>query len=144
MQSCTFFEYTREILDVPGRTVQLNMLGGGPVLTDEPENIKAVMLTKVSYPKIGYWKAKWTKKASFRILAKAKSLTKSLRMSSETLYFQVSSSRHHISMSALGSNKYPLHCQHVWGVGNGVDGILADGPLWVANKNQLRPYVSAQ
>jgi hypothetical protein len=54
MQSCTFFEYTREILDVPGRTVQLNMLGGGPVLTDEPENIKAVMLTKVSYPKIGY------------------------------------------------------------------------------------------
>ena len=50
MRSCTFFEYTREILDVPGRTVQLNMLGGGLVLTDEPENIKAVMLTKVSYP----------------------------------------------------------------------------------------------
>ena len=49
MRSCTFFEYTREILDVPGRTVQLNMLGGGLVLTDEPENIKAVMLTKVSY-----------------------------------------------------------------------------------------------
>jgi len=49
MRSCTFFEYTREILDVPGRTVQLNMLGGGLVLTDEPENIKAVMLTKVSH-----------------------------------------------------------------------------------------------
>lgn len=51
MRSCTFFEFTREILDVPGRTVQLNMLGGGLVLTDEPENIKAVMLTKVNYSK---------------------------------------------------------------------------------------------
>jgi hypothetical protein len=49
MRNCTFFEYTREILDVPGRTVQLNMLGGRLVLTDEPENIKAVMLTKVCY-----------------------------------------------------------------------------------------------
>src|SRR5215469_14166055 len=51
MRSCTFFEYTREILDVPGHTVQLNMLGGRLVLTDEPENVKAVMLTKVCYAK---------------------------------------------------------------------------------------------
>jgi hypothetical protein len=49
MRNCTFFEYTREILDVPGRTVQLNMLGDRLVLTDEPENIKAVMFTKVCY-----------------------------------------------------------------------------------------------
>lgn len=49
LRSCTFFDYTREILDVPGRTVQLNMLGSKAVLTDEPENIKAVMFTQVCY-----------------------------------------------------------------------------------------------
>ena len=54
LRSCTFFDYTREILDVPGHTVQLNMLGGKTVLTDEPENIKAVMLTQVCYSEDRY------------------------------------------------------------------------------------------
>ncbi len=52
---------------------------------------------------------------------------KSLRMFSGTPYFQARSFRRRIVSLAHDSNNIP-----------------ADGPLWVANKNQLRPYVSTQ
>ena len=42
-----FFAWTRQILDVPGRTVSLGMCGISLVITDDPENIKAVLSTKV-------------------------------------------------------------------------------------------------
>lgn len=43
-----FFAWSRQILDNPGRTVSLNMLGVIVLVTDEPENTKAVLSTKVS------------------------------------------------------------------------------------------------
>lgn len=43
-----FFAWTRQILDVLGRTVSLNMLGVKILMTDGPENTKAVLSTKVS------------------------------------------------------------------------------------------------
>ena len=42
-----FFDWTRQILDVPGRTVSLNMLGIKTLMTDNPDNIKAILSTKV-------------------------------------------------------------------------------------------------
>jgi len=41
-----FFEWGREILNVPGRTVELSMLGISIVMTDDPSNIKAILSTK--------------------------------------------------------------------------------------------------
>lgn len=43
-----FFEWGREILNVPGRTVELSMLGISIVMTDDPNNIKAILSTKFS------------------------------------------------------------------------------------------------
>ena len=43
-----FFAWTRQILDVPGRTVSLNLLGVKVLMTDDPENTKAVLSTKVN------------------------------------------------------------------------------------------------
>ncbi|KAF2195933.1 cytochrome P450 [Zopfia rhizophila CBS 207.26] len=48
MRNHGFFEYTRQILDNPGKTVELNMFGSRLILTQQPENIKAVMFTKFS------------------------------------------------------------------------------------------------
>lgn len=42
-----FFPWSRQILDVPGRTVSMNFLGTKVLLTDDPENAKAVLATKV-------------------------------------------------------------------------------------------------
>jgi hypothetical protein len=42
-----FFEFTQEFLEVPGRTVELVMVGQRMVVTDDPENIKAIMFTNV-------------------------------------------------------------------------------------------------
>ena len=47
LTSFQFFEWTREILQVPGRTVEFHMLGTRLVVTDEPENVKAIMSTQV-------------------------------------------------------------------------------------------------
>ena len=47
---CDFFAWSRQILDVPGRTVSLNMLGVSVLVTDSPENTKAVLSTKVGAP----------------------------------------------------------------------------------------------
>ncbi|KAL9042003.1 MAG: hypothetical protein Q9180_000899 [Flavoplaca navasiana] len=41
-----FFAWTRQILDVPGRTVSMNLLGIKLLMTDDPENTKAVLSTK--------------------------------------------------------------------------------------------------
>ena len=42
----TFFDYFREVCrGTPGLTVELNMLGVRLVLTEEPENIKAILAT---------------------------------------------------------------------------------------------------
>ncbi|PMD46832.1 cytochrome P450 [Hyaloscypha variabilis F] len=41
-----FVNYGWEILDVPGRTVELNLLSRRIIVTDNPENIKAVMLSQ--------------------------------------------------------------------------------------------------
>ncbi len=43
-----FFAWTRQILDCPGRTVSLNMLGVKVLMTDQPENTKTILSTKVS------------------------------------------------------------------------------------------------
>ncbi|KAI9774067.1 MAG: hypothetical protein M1840_005160 [Geoglossum simile] len=40
-----FFELTQEFLDIPGRTVEIHMMGNEMILTDEPENIRAIMST---------------------------------------------------------------------------------------------------
>jgi hypothetical protein len=48
LTSFQFFEWTREILQVPGRTVELHMMGTRLILTDEPDNVKAIMSTQVS------------------------------------------------------------------------------------------------
>ena len=43
-----FFNWTREILDVPGRTVGLRMLGAEVLMTDNTDNIRTILSTKVS------------------------------------------------------------------------------------------------
>lgn len=43
-----FFDWSRQILDCPGRTVSLNMLGVKVLMTDQPENAKTILSTKVS------------------------------------------------------------------------------------------------
>lgn len=47
MRQNTFFEFTRELLDNTGRTVELNIPGGRLLLTDNIENIKAIQFTQV-------------------------------------------------------------------------------------------------
>lgn len=42
-----FLEWTRDILNNAGRTVELDMLNNRVVVTDNPENIKAIMSTQV-------------------------------------------------------------------------------------------------
>lgn len=42
-----FFAWTRELLDVPGRTVSLNMLGIEVLMTDDPENIVAKLRKEI-------------------------------------------------------------------------------------------------
>jgi hypothetical protein len=42
-----FFEWSRKVLDVPGHTVELRTLGMRIILTDNPDNVKAVLSTKV-------------------------------------------------------------------------------------------------
>jgi hypothetical protein len=48
MKSHQFFEWTRDILQLAGHTAELHMMGVRLVLTDEPENVKCIMSTKVS------------------------------------------------------------------------------------------------
>lgn len=45
----TLYEWTNEILQVPGRTIELNLMGSRMVLTDHPENVKTIMSTKVRF-----------------------------------------------------------------------------------------------
>lgn len=47
MRNHTLYEWTNEILQVPGRTVELNLMGSRMVLTDNPENVKTIMSTQV-------------------------------------------------------------------------------------------------
>ena len=47
MRQDTFFEFTRELLDNPGRTIELNIPGGRLLLTDNVDNIKAIQFTQV-------------------------------------------------------------------------------------------------
>jgi hypothetical protein len=49
-----FFEWGREILDVPGRTVELRMLGLSIIMTDNPANVKTVLSAKVRMRNILY------------------------------------------------------------------------------------------
>ena len=48
MKNHQFFEWTRGIFQVAGHTAELHMMGVRLVLTDEPENVKCIMSTKVS------------------------------------------------------------------------------------------------
>ena len=43
----TFFDWVRTILNVPGHTVELRLLGTRLVMTDDADNIKALMSTQV-------------------------------------------------------------------------------------------------
>ena len=43
----TFFDWVRSVLNVPGHTVELRLLGTRLVMTDEADNIKALMSTQV-------------------------------------------------------------------------------------------------
>lgn len=43
-----FFTWSRELLSVPGRTVSISMIGQDLLMTDAPENIKAVLSTHFS------------------------------------------------------------------------------------------------
>lgn len=47
MRQDTFFEFSREVLDNPGRTVELNIPGGRLFMTDNVDNIKAIQFTQV-------------------------------------------------------------------------------------------------
>jgi hypothetical protein len=47
MRQDTFFDFTRELLDNPGRTIELNIPGGRLLLTDNVDNIKAIQFTQV-------------------------------------------------------------------------------------------------
>jgi hypothetical protein len=47
MRQDTLFDYMRELLDNPGRTIQLNIPGGRLLLTDNVDNIKAIQFTQV-------------------------------------------------------------------------------------------------
>jgi hypothetical protein len=47
MRQDTFFEFTRQVLDTPGRTVELDVLGRRLLMTDHVDNIKAVQFTQV-------------------------------------------------------------------------------------------------
>ena len=43
-----FFTWSRELLSVPGRTVSLNVIGQDLLMTDAPDNIKAILSTHFS------------------------------------------------------------------------------------------------
>ena len=43
----TFFDWVRSVLNVPGHTVELRFLGTRLVMTDDADNIKALMSTQV-------------------------------------------------------------------------------------------------
>jgi hypothetical protein len=47
MRNHNLYEWTNEILQVPGRTVELNLMGSRMILTDNPENVKTIMSTQV-------------------------------------------------------------------------------------------------
>ena len=42
-----FFEWTRQLFNNHGRTVVLNMIGRKLLLTDDPENTKAILSSNV-------------------------------------------------------------------------------------------------
>ena len=46
LYSFNFLNFTQKNLDVPGRTVQLNLLTAPVLLTDSTENIKAILSTQ--------------------------------------------------------------------------------------------------
>ncbi|KAH8889464.1 cytochrome P450 [Thozetella sp. PMI_491] len=46
MKQCTFIDYTRELLRVPGRTVELKMTGSRLILSDHPENMRTIMMSR--------------------------------------------------------------------------------------------------
>ncbi|KAI9820042.1 MAG: hypothetical protein M1827_006613 [Pycnora praestabilis] len=48
MHSHQFFEWSRNLLNVPGRTTELHMLSVRLIMTDDVENIKAIMSTQFS------------------------------------------------------------------------------------------------
>jgi hypothetical protein len=83
------FEWTREILEVPGRTVELYMMGTRLVLTDEPENLKAIMSTQV-YLAYSEARIKPLTSFSFPNLRKAKSCIRRFIVFWETQYLRVS------------------------------------------------------
>lgn len=47
VRSYTIFEWNETVLNVPGRTVDLRLLGSSTIMTDNVENIRAIMSTKV-------------------------------------------------------------------------------------------------
>jgi hypothetical protein len=47
LRTNTVLEWTRDTLNVPGRTVELNLGGTKMVMTDNVENIRAMMSTQV-------------------------------------------------------------------------------------------------
>lgn len=47
LRTNTVLEWTQSTLNVPGRTVELNLAGATMVMTDNVENIRAMMSTQV-------------------------------------------------------------------------------------------------
>ncbi|KAL1988541.1 hypothetical protein VTN96DRAFT_8936 [Rasamsonia emersonii] len=83
-----FFEWTQTLLDHPGRTIDIYVLGTRLVLTDDCDNMKAIMSSQFS----DYVKGRFV---------------------------------HDLFESVLGDSVF-----------------TTDGELWMANKNQLRPYLA--
>ncbi|KAF9697072.1 hypothetical protein EKO04_005147 [Ascochyta lentis] len=84
----TFFDFTRELLDNAGRTVELNVPGGRLLFTDNVDNIKAIQFTQFG----DFGKGERT---------------------------------HRIWKNILGDSVFST-----------------DGPLWVKNKDELRPHLA--
>ncbi|EPE30141.1 Cytochrome P450 [Glarea lozoyensis ATCC 20868] len=57
----TFFEYTQELLNHPGHTIEFNIFGRRILMTDAPENIKTIMATNFSiWPKGHHMHGIWS------------------------------------------------------------------------------------
>jgi hypothetical protein len=48
----TALEWTRKTLNIPGRTVEVFMLGNNMIMTDDIDNIRAIMATQVIHAQL--------------------------------------------------------------------------------------------
>ena len=62
-----FFNWSRELLDLPGRTVGLRMLGAEVLMTDDTDNLRTILSTKVSAVEPHYELFKYTDREVLRL-----------------------------------------------------------------------------